>query len=205
MKSFFKNHIKLIFAFILGGLISSSIVVIFAISSNNITYTPPQGVSANTVANALDDLYNITEQRINLNNMPMPTHFLHDGTNMPDETSPTTTNEYSRVYLGYYEDVIYGSNEAQYGVCIVMHDDLFELANPRMHCFRPNSILLETAHLRQVFPAFECNNEYCEGSEVDSIYVSCRVYYNGSVSCHDDIFGGSCYLYTDYENEDRCW
>ena len=77
IKKLLSNNLKTITAFIIGGIIfgGTTAVVAAVIAANQVTYTPPSGVSANNVQTAIDELYTRASKWLNPNDMGTPQYY----------------------------------------------------------------------------------------------------------------------------------
>ena len=173
IKKLLSNNLKTITAFIIGGIIfgGTTAVVAAVIAANQVTYTPPSGVSANNVQTAIDELYTRASKWVNPNDMGTPTNYSFN--DKPTTSSPTTPPSGKNVYVAKYAD-------GQYGVCIKR--------NGTQHCFRYNNWIAEREHIQEVFSDISC--------DVDSSCVQCTASdfhvgacSDGQVSCRDNSTG----------------
>ncbi|MGM9850360.1 MAG: hypothetical protein ACI31V_05645 [Bacilli bacterium] len=196
IKKLLSNNLKTITAFIIGGIIfgGTTAVVAAVIAANQVTYTPPSGVSANNVQTAIDELYTRASKWLNPNDMGTPQYYATTGTykgwcNSTDTncnsyadfpTTSTTPPAGKNIYAVKYED-------GQYGVCIKR--------NGKEHCFRGRNYKAEAKHVQEVFSDISCSvyseNVYCDASD-----FYCYVDSNGYVGCGDYGAGSSCYVYS---------
>lgn len=194
IKKLLSNNLKTITAFIIGGIIfgGTTAVVAAVIAANQVTYTPPSGVSANNVQTAIDELYTRSSKWLNLNDMGTPQYYATTGTykglcsstdtlcnsyaDFP--TTSTTPPSGKNVYAAKYED-------GQYGVCIKR--------NGKEHCFRGRNYKAEAKHVQEVFSDISCRVS-SEGVRCLASDFLCDVISNGHVYCDDSGAGSSCYV-----------
>ena len=169
MKKVFKNPI---FTFILGAVIFGGIGVVYAYvaTAADVSYSPSDtSWSVSNVKTALDDLYTKSNNWVNPYGMDAPTHFLCDGSNLPNFTSPTDPPSGKKAYLALHED-------RTRSVCIIR--------NNTQHCFRGNNYWLEKKHILGVFSDIICTvgskDDYyiCTASDIE-----CQIFNNGDVYC----------------------
>jgi len=191
IKKLLSNNLKTITAFIIGGIIfgGTTAVVAAVIAANQVTYTPPSGVSANNVQTAIDELYTRSSKWVNPNDMGTPQYYAFGRYKGWCSSTDTDCNSYAdfpttattppsglNVYAAKYAD-------GQYGVCIKR--------NGKEHCFRGTNYIAEAKHVQEVFSDISCK----VGSSGVICYASdfiCDVGSDGFVLCHDRGAGSDC-------------
>ena len=197
IKKLLSNNLKTITAFIIGGIIfgGTTAVVAAVIAANQVTYTPPSGVSANNVQTAIDELYTRASKWLNLNDMGTPQYYAFGQYKGWCSSTDTNCNSYAdfpttsttppsgkNVYAAKYAD-------GQYGVCIKR--------NGKEHCFRGRNYIAEAKHVQEVFSDISCRmySSYVRcGAASD---FSCLVYSSGRVYCYDFGAGSRCNVDSD--------
>ena len=197
IKKLLSNNLKTITAFIIGGIIfgGTTAVVAAVIAANQVTYTPPSGVSANNVQTAIDELYTRASKWLNPNDMGTPQYYATTGTykglcsstdtlcnsyaDFP--TTSTTPPAGKNIYAVKYED-------GQYGVCIKR--------NGKEHCFRGRNYKAEAKHVQEVFSDISCTVRSESVTCIASDFY-CRVSSIGFVNCLDNGAGSYCNVYSD--------
>ena len=202
MKKLIKNNVKVIVAFILGGLIFGSVGVYAAYSfaSSEVSYTENNQTS---VKSALDDLYTRANTWLNPNNnFGTPQYYAFGTYRGWCSSTDTNCNSYSEfptsstsapsgknVYAAKYADGGYG-----YGVCIKR--------NGTQHCFRGRNWAYEAQHIQKVFSDISCNVNSSSVS-CDASDFNCDVDSHGSVRCDD--YETYDYCYVNYSGPVRCF
>ena len=207
IKEIIKNNIKIVIAFILGGVVFGTLGVYAATTllSQSVYYNNTNsGATSTNVQGALDELYTRASKWLNPNDMGTPQYYATTGTykgwcsstdrncnsyaNFP--TTSTTPPSGKNVYAAKYKD-------GQYGVCIKR--------NGKEHCFRARNYKVEAKHVQEVFSDVGTYDSSTGlGCSVDSSSVSCRasdfycsVSSDGIVYCRDYGATGSCDVFTD--------
>jgi len=195
IKEIIKNNIKIVIAFILGGVVFGTLGVYAATTllSQSVYYNNTNsGATSTNVQGALDELYTRASKWLNPNDMGTPQYYATTGTykgwcsstdtncnsyaDFP--TTSTTPPSGKNVYAAKYKD-------GQYGVCIKR--------NGKEHCFRARNYKVEAKHVQEVFSdvgTYDSSTGLgCRvGSSTVYCYASdfrCYVFSNGSVNCYD--------------------
>ena len=201
IKKLLSNNLKTITAFIIGGIIfgGTTAVVAAVIAANQVTYTPPSGVSANNVQTAIDELYTRSSKWVNPNDMGTPQYYAFGRYKGWCSSTDTDCNSYAdfpttattppsglNVYAAKYAD-------GQYGVCIKR--------NGKEHCFRGTNYIAEAKHVQEVFSDISCrvNSSYVHCSASG---FGCDVDSNGFVDCYD--YGAGSHCYVDPDGSVKC-
>ena len=207
IKEIIKNNIKIVIAFILGGVVFGTLGVYAATTllSQSVYYNNTNsGATSTNVQGALDELYTRASKWLNPNDMGTPQYYATTGTykgwcSSTDKkcnsyadfpTTSTTPPSGKNVYAAKYKD-------GQYGVCIKR--------NGKEHCFRARNYKVEAKHVQEVFSDVGTYDSSTGlGCDVGSSYVRCNasdftcgVSSNGSVDCRDRGASGGCYVRTD--------
>ena len=211
IKEIIKNNIKIVIAFILGGVVFGTLGVYAATTllSQSVYYNNTNsGATSTNVQGALDELYTRASKWLNPNDMGTPQYYATTGTykgwcsstdtncnsyaDFP--TTSTTPPSGKNVYAAKYKD-------GQYGVCIKR--------NGKEHCFRARNYKVEAKHVQEVFSdvgtydSSTCNVscdaygtvEYCGvGCNAD---FYCYVSSDGFVYCIDNGTRGNCTVRAD--------
>lgn len=207
IKEIIKNNIKIVIAFILGGVVFGTLGVYAATTllSQSVYYNNTNsGATSTNVQGALDELYTRASKWLNPNDMGTPQYYATTGTykgwcsstdtncnsyaDFP--TTSTTPPSGKNVYAAKYKD-------GQYGVCIKR--------NGKEHCFRARNYKVEAKHVQEVFSdvgTYDSSTVLgCRvGSSAVSCYASdfnCRVSSYGDVRCGDFGTNGYCSVPTD--------
>ncbi len=202
IKEIIKNNIKIVIAFILGGVVFGTLGVYAATTllSQSVYYNNTNsGATSTNVQGALDELYTRASKWLNPNDMGTPQYYATTGTykgwcsstdtncnsyaDFP--TTSTTPPSGKNVYAAKYKD-------GQYGVCIKR--------NGKEHCFRARNYKVEAKHVQEVFSDVGTYDSSTElGCDVLSSYVicfasdfRCGVRSDGFVGCRDDGTDESC-------------
>lgn len=202
IKEIIKNNIKIVIAFILGGVVFGTLGVYAATTllSQSVYYNNTNsGATSTNVQGALDELYTRASKWLNPNDMGTPQYYATTGTykgwcsstdtncnsyaDFP--TTSTTPPSGQNVYAAKYKD-------GQYGVCIKR--------NGKEHCFRARNYKVEAKHVQEVFSdvgthdsstGLGCfvfsSNVLCFASD-----FGCTVDSNGRVYCLDLGTRGNC-------------
>lgn len=195
IKEIIKNNIKIVIAFILGGVVFGTLGVYAATTllSQSVYYNNTNsGATSTNVQGALDELYTRASKWLNPNDMGTPQYYATTGTykgwcsstdtncnsyaDFP--TTSTTPPSGKNVYAAKYKD-------GQYGVCIKR--------NGKEHCFRARNYKVEAKHVQEVFSDVGTYDSSTGlGCYVDSSYVDCYasdfycyVRSTGGVYCRD--------------------
>ncbi len=196
IKEIIKNNIKIVIAFILGGVVFGTLGVYAATTllSQSVYYNNTNsGATSTNVQGALDELYTRASKWLNPNDMGTPQYYATTGTykgwcsstdtncnsyaDFP--TTSTTPPSGKNVYAAKYKD-------GQYGVCIKR--------NGKEHCFRARNYKVEAKHVQEVFSDVGTYDSSTGlGCKVRSSFVvcyasdfGCGVGSNGGVFCSDD-------------------
>lgn len=207
IKEIIKNNIKIVIAFILGGVVFGTLGVYAATTllSQSVYYNNTNsGATSTNVQGALDELYTRASKWLNPNDMGTPQYYATTGTykgwcsstdtncnsyaDFP--TTSTTPPSGKNVYAAKYKD-------GQYGVCIKR--------NGKEHCFRARNYKVEAKHVQEVFSDVGTYDSSTGlGCDVDSSSVDCyasglRCYVrsSGFVYCRDYGAGELCSVYAD--------
>ena len=207
IKEIIKNNIKIVIAFILGGVVFGTLGVYAATTllSQSVYYNNTNsGATSTNVQGALDELYTRASKWLNPNDMGTPQYYATTGTykgwcsstdtncnsyaDFP--TTSTTPPSGKNVYAAKYKD-------GQYGVCIKR--------NGKEHCFRARNYKVEAKHVQEVFSDVGTYDSSTGlGCRVRSSYVKCSasdfgcsVDSDGYVDCFDDGTYEYCIVYTD--------
>lgn len=190
----FKENIKVIVAFVIGGIVFGGVGVVIAgdILASNVKYTKN---SQTTVDGALDTLYTRSSKWVNPNDMGTPLAYAYgtykgwctntdtncsslpigNGNGEASTTPPSGKN----VYLGIYPQ------DGQFGVCIKR--------NGKEHCFRARNYIAEIRHMTEVFSDITCYSIASSGKvNCDASDFRCFVDPGGSVHCTDLGTGSFC-------------
>lgn len=195
IKEIIKNNIKIVIAFILGGVVFGTLGVYAATTllSQSVYYNNTNsGATSTNVQGALDELYTRASKWLNPNDMGTPQYYATTGTykgwcsstdtncnsNADFPTTSTTPPSGKNVYAAKYKD-------GQYGVCIKR--------NGKEHCFRARNYKVEAKHVQEVFSDVGTYDSSTGlGCHVTSSAVSCsasdfrcRVSSDGGVYCSD--------------------
>lgn len=195
IKEIIKNNIKIVIAFILGGVVFGTLGVYAATTllSQSVYYNNTNsGATSTNVQGALDELYTRASKWLNPNDMGTPQYYATTGTykgwcsstdtncnsyaDFP--TTSTTPPSGKNVYAAKYKD-------GQYGVCIKR--------NGKEHCFRARNYKVEAKHVQEVFSDVGTYDSSTGlGCHVDSSLVlcgasdfGCGVDSDGDVGCLD--------------------
>lgn len=206
IKEIIKNNIKIVIAFILGGVVFGTLGVYAATTllSQSVYYNNTNsGATSTNVQGALDELYTRASKWLNPNDMGTPQYYATTGTYKGwCSSTDTNCNSYAdfpitsttppsgkNVYAAKYKD-------GQYGVCIKR--------NGKEHCFRARNYKVEAKHVQEVFSdvgTYDFSTGL--GCPVDSSYVDCyasdfdcSVRSDGSVGCGDSGSNEYCYVNT---------
>ena len=196
IKEIIKNNIKIVIAFILGGVVFGTLGVYAATTllSQSVYYNNTNsGATSTNVQGALDELYTRASKWLNPNDMGTPQYYATTGiykgwcssTNRDCNsyadfpTTSTTPPSGKNVYAAKYKD-------GQYGVCIKR--------NGKEHCFRARNYKVEAKHVQEVFSDVGTYDSSTGlGCDVRSSYVycgasdfGCIVNSGGYVGCSDD-------------------
>ena len=197
MKRIIKNNLKVIIAFIIGIVLSGSIVYAINVASSSVSYSR-NGSTVLNVEGALNELYTRANTWINPNNnFGTPQYYAFGTYKGLCSSTDTSCNSYSdfptasinenpptgkNVYAAKYAD-------GGYGVCIKR--------NGTEHCFRARNYIAEAQHIKKVFS--EANDSCNIVSDTVSCGASdfnCGVDSYGSVSCHDGVANTTCSVFT---------
>ena len=198
LKFFVNDNFKVVVAFIIGIILSSTGVYAATKYYNgvNVSYSnTTSGLSSTDVQGAIDELYLKTKTRVNTNNMGTPQYYAFgkykgwcsttnpDCNSLPDfPTTDTTPPSNKKMYLVKYED-------RQYGICIKI--------NETPYCFRGRNYIAEVEHIKEVFSSGACvvssNTIHC----AISTNFYCNIQSNGSIACVDRETNVNCNIYGD--------
>lgn len=198
IKEIIKNNIKIVIAFILGGVVFGTLGVYAATTllSQSVYYNNTNsGATSTNVQGALDELYT------RASNMGTPQYYATTGTykgwcsstdtncnsKADFPTTSTTPPSGKNVYAAKYKD-------GQYGVCIKR--------NGKEHCFRARNYKVEAKHVQEVFSDVGTYDSSTGlGCSVFSSAVGCSAsaFYcgvdsDGVVDCRDYGSGERCYV-----------
>lgn len=197
LRKLLKTNIKIVLAFIIGGIVFGTIGVYAATTllSQSVYYNnSTSGATSTNVQGAIDELYTRSNTWINPMNMGTPQYYafgIYKGwctitdTNCNSyadfPTTETTPPSGKNVYAAKYAD-------GQYGVCIKR--------NGTEHCFRGRNWKAESEHVQKVFSDISCyvlsSFVWCNASD-----FRCYVRANGSVRCDDDSTYENCNVSND--------
>ena len=211
IKEIIKNNIKIVIAFILGGVVFGTLGVYAATTllSQSVYYNNTNsGATSTNVQGALDELYTRASKWLNPNDMGTPQYYATTGTykgwcsstdtncnsKADFPTTSTTPPSGKNVYAAKYKD-------GQYGVCIKR--------NGKEHCFRARNYKVEAKHVQEVFSdvgTYDSSTGLgCSVlSSYDSSYAGCnasdfgcQVSSGGLVECLDYGTNEDCYVDAD--------
>lgn len=214
IKEIIKNNIKIVIAFILGGVVFGTLGVYAATTllSQSVYYNNTNsGATSTNVQGALDELYTRASKWLNPNDMGTPQYYATTGTykgwcistdtncnsyaDFP--TTSTTPPSGKNVYAAKYKD-------GQYGVCIKR--------NGKEHCFRARNYKVEAKHVQEVFSdvgtydsstGLGCNVDCGDGGAGEYCGVGCNADFycfvssDGYVYCIDNGTYERCGVDTD--------
>lgn len=198
LRKLLKTNIKIVLAFIIGGIVFGTIGVYAATTllSQSVYYNnSASGATSTNVQGAIDELYTRANTWINPNNnFGTPQYYAFGTYKGWCSSSDTNCNSYSdfpttstsapsgkNVYAARYAD-------GGYGVCINR--------NGTPHCFRGRNWIAEAQHIQKVFSG--ANDSCFDYSSDVTCYASdfgCDVYWDGSVYCYD--LGANAYCSVD--------
>ena len=189
LKFFVKDNLKVVVAFIIGIIMSSTGVYAATIYFDgvNVGYdNTTSGLSSTDVQAAIDEINTTVDTWMDTSNMGTPQYYAfgkykgwcsstdtycNSYANFPTTSTPPTGR---RVYATKYTD-------DQYGVCIKRNDGT-------SYCFKSRNYVAESKH---IYKAFSGENVTCDDrtSVVDCFDVdfSCTFYSTGDVSCIDRV------------------
>lgn len=195
LRKLLKTNIKIVLAFIIGGIVFGTIGVYAATTllSQSVYYNnSTSGATSTNVQGAIDELYTRSNTWINPMNMGTPQYYAFGTYKGWCSSTDTNCNSYAdfpttattppsgkNVYAAKYAD-------GGYGVCIKR--------NGTQHCFRGRNYIAEREHVQKVFSDISCN----VGSSRVDCYASdfyCDVRSNGYVNCSDGGTYAYCYVY----------